>query len=466
MLFFDEYSNECIASNELCFYCFKYQIYMNYNYRYIQKYFIISVLFLVLLYFFLILLFNIILPTADVIVIQVISLFFFVNTFLLGIRLKIRDIFIVIFLFQLILSISLFVSHSFEYNSDYFSYTAIATKGINMNAGDFIKYIYANYPDLNDVSDLGYPFVLRFVYQIAGNQIYGDFLMCLLNVFLVLPTLYFVWKLSSGLFSKEEAKISVLFWGLNLYSVWTNASGMKETVFVLVSTGASYYLYKYLTVRSFKKLLWCILFIIGTFFFRNYITIFFVIIFVSARFFRKTYEKHFVFILISSLIAIFGATSLLSYLVPDVVAILAQRDSLLANTGFSGNLFNVISAFIAPYPAIGGLNQNVNLLIIVFVAFKVFFSIWGIIGIIYIIKLKQTQAYPIVNILYFNILLTIIAGFSLNYRYMHVTMPLYFIFMVHGFYSMSREKSKYIIIPYFILVTIFIVLYNLRSVSI
>ena len=419
-------------------------------YKNLQKYLLLSIILFSIVYGYLYLTNRIILPSNDIVIIQITSLIFFLGAFTLGIRLNTRSVFILIFFYQAILSIFFFLSKSFEYNVDYFSYSYIARLPIK----DIPK-------ETIDFSDWGYSLILHNMYKLGGGRIGGDLLVCILNIFTQIPTTYFVWKLTKKLFSEKEAKIAILLWGLNIYSIWFNATGLKESIFVFIITGSSYYMYMFMQSKKTKYLLPFLLFVISSIFFRYYVTIFFVIVFFLRIFFQKLYEKYFLHLcLISLAIILFGDIMIAKYF-SDVMAIVLQREALWKDQNIIiGTVFNVISAFISPYPAINFTNQNVNLLTSIFSVFKVFFSVWGLYGMFILIRNRQSHTYPLINILFFNILLTIISGFSLNYRYMHITMPLYTIFIAYGFKCCQYKK----IISFFYIpvVLILMVIYNLR----
>ena len=182
-------------------------------YKNFQKYLLLSIILFSIVYGYLYLTNRIILPSNDIVIIQLISLIFFLGAFKLGIRLNARSVFILIFFYQAILSIFLFLSKSFEYNVDYFSYSYIAKLPIKDMPKETI-----------DFSDWGYSFILNIMYKLGDGKRIGDWLICILNVFTQIPTTYFVWKLTKKLFSKDEAKIVALLWGLNIYSIWFNAT--------------------------------------------------------------------------------------------------------------------------------------------------------------------------------------------------------------------------------------------------
>ena len=130
---------------------------------------------------------------------------------------------------------------------------------------------------------------------------------------------------------------------------------------------------------------------------------------------------------------------LLAFFIEEVAVIYKNQAGVWGDNGILFSIMNVYSAFVSPYPALSGGSLNQNQLTLLFSIFKISLSFWGIYGMYLLIKTKQTRVYPLINILLFNIFLTIISGLSLNYRYMHITMPLYIVFMIYG-YVQSRHK--------------------------
>lgn len=376
-------------------------------------------------------------PSEDVLVIQCVSLFAFWIFYGIGIKLHhISSLLLLIFIYQFIFSAFLFYSQAFEPNPDYYTYSAWAWEPIQYHYHNYVEYISR---ETRDISDWGYPIFLNMVYNLAGGKHDGDLLMCICNIFINVFTLIFLWKLVCRMFNAKIAKLTVLLWGLNVYNIWFNVTGLKEVIFTFFMMGAFYFLYNVSNTNRLKDSCWLFVFVLMTVFFRYYVTIFFILIYIASVFFRRLYENYFTILILLAFIFIIIGVDILAYFIPEAALVYEDQIRVWGSNGVLFSLMNVYSAFTAPYPAFTSSNQNVNLLTLLFSILKVSLSFWGIYGIYLLIKNKQTKIYPLINILLLNIFLTIISGFSLNYRYMHITMPLYFIFIIYGF---AENKHK------------------------
>jgi len=376
-------------------------------------------------------------PSNDVLLIQSVSLFMFSIFYGAGILLRrATSLIVLIFVYQLLLSVWLFYTQAFEYNPDYYGYSSLAWEPIHYHYDDYIKYISNN---TLDISDWGYPIFLNWIYNLTGEIYSGDLLMCICNVFINISTIILLWKLTCQVFDVRVGKLTILLWGLNVYNIWLNATGLKETLFTFFMVGGFYFLYKVSVCNKLRHILWLMAFVFMIVFFRYYISVFFILIVISLIFFRRIYEKYFALIMLFALTVIILGVDLLAFFIEEVAVIYKNQVGVWGSNGILFSFMNVYSAFVSPYPAMtrGALNQNQ--LTILFSVLKISLSFWGIYGMYLLIIIKQTKVYPLINILLFNIFLTIISGFSLNYRYMHITMPLYFAFMIYGFIQ-SRHK--------------------------
>lgn len=376
-------------------------------------------------------------PPENILFIQCGSLFAFGLFYGIGVKLHhISSLLLLIFIYQLVLSVLLFCSHSFEYNSDYYAYSSWAWEPIHYYYDNYIKYISNN---TLDISDWGYPIFLNWIYSLTGEIHGGDLLMCVCNVFINISTVLLLWKLTYQMFGVKIAKLTLLLWGLNVYNIWFNATGLKETLFTFFMVGGFYFLYKVSVYNKLRHYIWLMAFIFIIVFFRYYISIFFLLIVISLIFFRRIYEKYFALIMLFAFTVVILGVDLLAFFIEEVAVIYKNQAGVWGDNGILFSIMNVYSAFVSPYPALSGGSLNQNQLTLLFSIFKISLSFWGIYGMYLLIKTKQTRVYPLINILLFNIFLTIISGLSLNYRYMHITMPLYIVFMIYG-YVQSRHK--------------------------
>ncbi len=418
-----------------------------------EKYFTFVMLLYALFFLALVTLNFLIPPSSEIVIFQLVSCFSSIFFFIVGLRFDKNSLFVWITLFHILILFHIYLLDIADQPEDYFFYKSHAENTLNLSTGQVWNY----YNNLNlDISDRGYSFFLYYLYRLFGRE-WGDLFVIVVKLILNIWVCFFIWRLSLLAFGKNAAKIVLLLWGINIYSVYFESSGLKESVFVFFTTAASYYLYLLTDKIKFQWLLLFVIFVGFTVFFRVYVTIFFILSFIGYFVFRRLYVTYFALFCIFLYTIIFIGTTLIVMIVPEVKGFLIEREDVYS--GLVGNTLNVINAFIGPYPAFRYSDQLVNLQTSFFAVFKLSFSLFAILGIVYSIHNKLYRLYPVINVVIYNMLLTIISGFSLNYRYMHITMPLFFMFIPYGISCCYR---KWLICIYLIAGFILTFLYNTR----
>lgn len=418
--------------------------------------------------FFLAFLYSNNLPEEGIIVVQSVFCCFFLLGLFIGLKFNLRSVFIFVFLYQIILTAFLyfyfhyFVGSPFGYEPiDALSYRDISKLTMHMNFSQFIQHLQS-YDDL-DLSDYGYPFVQRLVFMLLGDR-GGIVGMVGLNVLLHLFTLYYLYKLSKLLLNRDEIKFVVLLWGINICAVWLNVSGLKEQIFVFLVIAATYYMYIFDLKHRIIDLLLFFCFVISIWFFRYYVSLFFLIIFLFSVPFKVLYNRLFLVYCIGVITVILFGVSILVYFMPELEVIERVREKIAEDNGQNTLVYHILSfvfAFLGPIPSFLDTPKKMNLLISVYSIWKLIFSIFGIYAAYYLIKIKRTQFYPLINLILFNTLLTIVSGYALSYRYVYITMPLYLILMVYGVkLIINRKLVLAVYVSFCLLASLF---FNLRN---
>ena len=245
------------------------------------------------------------------------------------------------------------------------------------------------------------------------------------------------------LLSKWEAKLVVLLWGLNVCSVWLNVSGLKEQVFVFLIVLAMYYIYLFDIKRNIRYLLLFCCFVFAIWFFRYYVSLFLLIIFLFFILFKNLYNRFFLIYCVGIVGVVLFGLKILIYFMPELVVIEGVRAKVAEANGQNTLMYHVLSsvfAFLGPIPSFLDTPKKMNLLISVYSVWKILFSIFGLYASYWLIKKQKSQFYPLINLVLFNTLLTIVSGYALSYRYVYITMPLYLILMVYGVKLLINRK--------------------------
>lgn len=402
--------------------------------------------------------------------VQYFFIFVFVSSFIIGLNLKIKTLFCFIFFYQLFLSLflyfyfCLYVGNSLGYNPiDSQLYLDIVSHTMSLNMKDFFSYMQNTGYYQITFSDFGFPFIQRLIYISAGGVKNGLIFMCICNViFHIISTIY-LYKLSTLLMLKSDAKIVALLWGLNVFSIYFNVSGLKEQLFVLIIMMIVYFLYLYYLKGRIVYFFAFFTFLVVSCFFRYYITIFFVIIFLFTKYFKMIYNRFFLLYLISLFIIVFGFVEMLTYLIPELYQAMNNTSDLLQEKGGEGFFWKLISvflAFVGPIPKFLFKEISNSTLLESFMMYKFFLSLFVVYAITIIIKQKQTEFYPIINFIVFNVILLVVSGHFLNIRFIYIMFPFYAILIVYGIryckYNIVFALSN--IILFFIMV-----LFNIKN---
>lgn len=417
-------------------------------YSRLQKYVFLCFILFALLHLSLRLLFPNDLPEGGIIFVQIVFYCSFLFGFTVGWRLKIKSLFVFVFGYQLVLSVFLylyfcyFVGNPLGYDPiDALLYKDIAELTMDMDWECFVHHLkyYSNI----DISDYGFPFIQRLVFMLLGSR-WGIEGMIGLNILFHLITLWYLYKLSLLLLDdKREVRLVVLLWGISICSVWLNVSGLKEQAFVFLVVAATYYMYMFNLKHQIGHLLLFFCFTFSIWFFRYYVSLFLLIVFLFFCVFQKVYNKLFLLYCLGIIVIIVFGINILVYFMPELEVIKAVREKVANDNGQGALMYHAVSfifAFLGPIPSFLETPKKMNLLIAVYSIGKMILSIFGVYAAFWIMKIQKTRFYPLVNLVLFNTLLTIVSGYALSYRYVYITMPLYLILMVYGVKLLVNRK--------------------------
>lgn len=379
-----------------------------------------------------------------------------------GWRIPYRSIFLLILGFQLIFSYLLFwdfkyiVGHILGYNAiDSSLYSEIAQKTYDLSFKQAIN-VFEDY--LRSVSDYGFPIFLRLIYRLAdGNVEFGHKILILTNCFLQIATCYITGKISSSIgISYKHTKLIVLLWGINPCSIYLNVSGLKEPLFTFICMSIMYGMYKCHASRSILKHITLLILIALSWFFRNYMTIFFILIYWGFCVFQNAYKKIFLSICILSLTLCIGFTSLLVEVFPEIYYAMLQSEEILPS-GIAKYVYYAL-AFLAPIPKFFNISTPQMLLVVGYSILKFSCSIFAIVGCWYWIKNKTVTFFPLINIFLFTVIMLIVSAHYIDYRYAYPIMPCFFIMMVEG----VRYCKKGVSYLYLLCSTLIVVAFNMQ----
>ncbi|MDR2409924.1 MAG: hypothetical protein LBE13_17685 [Bacteroidales bacterium] len=391
----------------------------------------------------------------DLFFIQVIYSIIFLTFFFTGIQYSVHSAIIIILCYQILGSIFFYFYYNFYLHSpfgfdpvDSLLYQRIAEETVNISINKLLSYLQEKFSP----SDWGYNIYKYCITRLVGDAEDALFVICMINACLHTISSYYLYKLAKYFVNPKEAIVILLLWGLSVTSLFFNTCGLKETLFLFLIILSVYHLYAfYKSNNRINKRIHFILmgiFIVTTWFFRYYISLFIILTFIGCVPLRKIYNKYFPMILLSIfLVCLFGLNLLfvfmpeLSYVITSLISNGKEVVNYAGGNLIVAGIINYTLAFLSPIPAFSAENVNVNLLVCTYSIIKVYFSFFGLYGIYHAIKINDISIYPIITILVFNIVLCIVASVSLDFRFAYPTTFLYIILIVYGFNHFSIRKN-------------------------
>lgn len=380
-------------------------------------------------------------PNPYVIGWQVLSISFFFGTLIIGLKLSLKNIFITIFLYQIIMSIVLHVyfihieQNIMGYNADTELYFRLAAATQNHSIFQSLEIIKKT---LDDPSDHGFPLFLKYVYAIGGNDLNTFRVLLIINCVFQTLTCIVIAKISSFLgISRSNVKWIVLMWGLNSASIYLNVSGLKEPLFVLLCTSCMYSLYKIKTTKPIRYHMCFFLLVASIWLFRYYISLFFIIIYMGYVMFPKLWNNLFAAMCIVAFIVCIGLTEFLVNYFPEINYAIMESEQLLPGSKVARMIYYLL-AFLSPIPKFYSEVTLQEPLLVMFAIEKFSFSVFALIGAYVLIKKHETKYYPLMAIILFNTLLLIVSAHLIEYRYSYIILPMYFILMIESFSYRKR----------------------------
>lgn len=379
------------------------------------------------------------------------SLFYFILFYQLGCSLLLRFYFI------------LYAGDELGYAETIIDSGLYRDLAISFKDRSYIDLYYYLTSEGYSASDLGFPFFIQLAYSIGGAQ-YGNLVMIIFNSICHTLSTYMIYRLSLKFLSSNESKIIAVFWGLNLISIWLNVSGLKETIFSMIVIYTMFIYYKFYYNKSIRNLALFVMGVVGVWFFRYYLSLFFILVFIAPYVLRASYKKLLPTLLILGFVFAMTAISILGAILPELSGVdnaLEQRSSEMS---LIERYLTYFLAFIGPVPTIINATNVASIIFAITVFVKMILNGFGIYGIYIILKEKLSRFYPLLIFFTLNTILIIITGFSLNYRYSYLSMPFFIIISVYGFSRYKEFKyGKLCFILYTLFVFALIVLFNFRK---
>lgn len=398
-----------------------------------------------------------------------IAMFFFSILYLCTRLESMRDImFVLPFIFGLLSFVLRYVfieytgdSYNNTNNCDAYTYEIFTLRGQGVDYFTFLKVVLWKF----DVDDMGYSTISYFAHSFSNEVTVGRILLLLLNVLAISISAVYIYKICQYVqIEKRLSMVFAAFYGCFPFFIVSSAMGLKENSFCFIIVAALYYMFKYQNSRRLVWLLWALLFVFLTFFFRKAVTLMLSLTFVPLICCNDNNKKKSIYWGIAGVLFVGG---ILPTLILNFTGISMEHVSRVTEArlqGIGGSVIQqwmsqFLGAFLGPFPNFTrtvsyGILHNSGLLL------KCIMGYFTYTGIYQVFKQLDYKLYPIVAYLLMGYMMLIMSGVALDMRY-HVTFfPAVVILAANGM-QYAPHSIKSLFVYYFVLIGI-IMFYNLR----
>lgn len=399
------------------------------------------------------------------------SLGLFLIFFILAQRVSIRGVFALILFYQMFLVFALFTFFIVVYNSP-LGFEPVDEK-LYHSLGQELRHkgFLASLTYLNknlDISDIGFPLLVKYIYSLGGN---GIFNMKIMNILIHVTTCGFLLKIGHLLFSEKKiSKNAVILYGFSPMSIFFNASGFKEPLFTLIVVLSFYLLYKAFLEKKSLYFIFGLIALLTTGAFRITFPMF---IFFSFCFYFLTNVSGKYRLVLRATFLCFGLIlgAFLFQIFQDELQAKMAVDSQLVVADrlgrvprFIDHIIMAISGIIGPIPTFLYIRkEELNLLQASGNFIKLFFSSFFILASYFVIKERTKEFYPFLLFILINVVMLTLTSLSLLHRFHYPFTPFFFLMSAYGMSIFSKRKIRGSVkFSYAFLLFVLIIGYNLR----
>jgi 4-amino-4-deoxy-L-arabinose transferase-like glycosyltransferase len=309
----------------------------------------------------------------------------------------------------------------------------------------FIKDTLSSFPWYIGNDDKGFVVYASLLYRIIPSNLTLNFFNILLN----LATTILIYRLGKFFLSRKGAFLAALIFGLATYTVFYQASGLKETLMVFLTVGAFYYLVQSSEEGSFLLFVLGLLFCVLLTFFRVPITYF---LFISAGvylFFKRKKGSMLgpLVLILSVVIGILFYVLFQKYLphyTRSFVDVLTYKETVLESDIRFAGAVSVVSGFFGPFPTLIPFPGKENISIFAgSLILKVFISAYFVVGAYFCCKTRSAIAIGLTVFCLLEIggLCYLLETLELRKGFPH--MGFFVLLAVYGFENLEKWGSQY-----------------------
>lgn len=387
-----------------------------------------------------------------------------------------KDILLLTFLFQLVLSVGLrlvFISYDkvsiFGNDPDndalgYFQYALLANY---KTIGEYKYFLENNY--WGNIDDFGYTFYLFFIHKVMSQDI-ALWLVIVLNAFLIACSANFLYK-TCEFYNKNRSddtnsRIIATIFSTFTFFVDTSATGRKEDLFMFFIAGAFYYMVKYQRTRTMTDLFWFGLFGGFTIFFRTAVTFIIVVSFILGVYVKERNKKLYTFILLGT--AFLGpiminiiAEKVLGKSMDEIYNIAESRYNSAGNNSYGKKMGDIAASIVGPFPNYTYFKDTLFFSYSSLLKMLLNLPVWA--TIFWVIKNMKIEFYSVASCVVLGVVMLALTGTGLDLRY-HIPffVPFLLVFAVFLNFDIVFPKKQVAKVLYMLMCLFLIYLYNQR----
>lgn len=312
--------------------------------------------------------------------------------------------------------------------------------------------------------DFGYFSIVYWTAQLVHDKYCVAMILFIVNVFILYYSAIYLYKLGVVLgLTPMAAKVASITWISFPFLATTIACGLKEVVFCSIIIFAMYHICAYRERKRIVNLLYALLFVVCTFFFRTAIGFILILSLLVCSVITPKNKKKMMFlgivlillmnILLPLVIGVMGVSS------ESVMATADARMSAKESSGSVSMFLPILASLFGPFPNMNrtdsyGFMHGYGLFL------KCGLSFFFLYGVLCKIKELNIKWIPIILFILCNLLMLNVAGTTLDMRF-HITyIPFFFLLT---FDAMQAYEYKYCYSLYIIFVVLLVYMYNMRS---
>jgi hypothetical protein len=392
-------------------------------------------------------------------------LFYFFIFFINRVTLKIIHFFILVS--NIILGSMLYIHYidiglPYGYDAaDAYFYEMVSKQTVGIGLYDFFKWVRFHIKDFSDWGFVFFRFVLGKVTTNSEAQIY---LLILVNCIFYSLALKRFGDLLLIDFDKKLVKIVIFLLGINSYSIYIHASGLKENIFLFFIISSFYFLRKInVEFSAINVVIFSInVFIVSTF--RWYVALFFLVILFYN--FVKKFSLVNILLPFSLLILILAGAFISNvtefFKIQEGQIYIAKSLQQYRIGTFFGLLSNFLASLIGPFASFLDAKQLAPILYNSSNFFKSILSFFFWFGFFLSFKERYYKIYPYIIFCSLNIFLVNASATSFDMRFQYTMIPFFYLISIYGTLN-SIKKIKYFFAIYlFVVLLPVIFFYNQR----